>query len=234
MDEAYETERMKILEMIDEGEISLSDGLQLLEALTGQTPAPVRGLSDENAPPPDDTAEPSTVPTTEPDDPPEVFVLDAPDYHESSGSGPDISHWHGWWKYIFWTGAAVMIFGALLLALAIEYSAAGFWYFCAAVPFLLGLGVLFLGWYSRTSRWIHIRVRQPPGEWPTNIALSMPLPIRPTAWFVRVFGRWIPQLDATGLDELITALDQSTTPENPLFVQVQDDEDGEEVEIFIG
>jgi hypothetical protein len=55
-----------------------------------------------------------------------------------------------------------------------------------------------------------------------------------TAWFFRVFGGKIPGLQDTSVDELIMALGDSTNPENPLYIEVEDDEDGERVEVFIG
>jgi hypothetical protein len=55
-----------------------------------------------------------------------------------------------------------------------------------------------------------------------------------TAWFLRVFGDFIPGLQGTSVDELIIALGDSTSPEKPLFIEVEDDEDGERVEVFIG
>ena len=54
------------------------------------------------------------------------------------------------------------------------------------------------------------------------------------AWFLRTFGRYIPQLDQTSLDEIILAIGETTSPETPIYVQVDDDEDGDQVEIYIG
>ena len=71
-------------------------------------------------------------------------------------------------------------------------------------------------------------------EWPRNIALSFPLPIRLTAWFLRTFGPHIPQLKDTGVDELILALGDSASPGNPLLVNVNEGEGGEQVEVYIG
>jgi hypothetical protein len=94
--------------------------------------------------------------------------------------------------------------------------------------------LIVMSWGSRTARWLHVRVRQRPGEWPQNIAFSFPIPLRMTAWFLRVFGDFIPGLHGTSVDELIVALGDSTSPENPLYIEVEDDEDGERVEVFIG
>ena len=89
---------------------------------------------------------------------------------------------------------------------------------------------------SRTARWIHVRVNtgHASREWPRKISLSFPLPIRLTAWFLRAFGQFIPDLKKTGVDELILALEDNTSPENPLFVDVHEGEDGERVQVYIG
>ena len=70
-------------------------------------------------------------------------------------------------------------------------------------------------------------------EWPRNIAISLPLPIRLTAWIVRIFRPHIPNMEGANIDEMILALEK-TSPTAPLFVQVDEGEDGERVEVYIG
>jgi len=53
---------------------------------------------------------------------------------------------------------------------------------------------------------------------------------------MRIFGRYIPDTKGASPDDILTALDaleESTTPETPIYIKV-DDEDGEQVEIYIG
>ncbi|HJS28374.1 MAG TPA: hypothetical protein VJ768_02045, partial [Anaerolineales bacterium] len=181
MAEDYRTERMKILEMIEAGDISPADGLQLLEALTGNeetSSEPRLGPARWEEIPPEDHFEPRPAEGV-----PGVEVLDA-QAKAPPGAGLDSASWRGWWKYIFWTGAGIMVLGAFLLLLAVQFSVAGFWYFCLGIPFIIGFLILLLGVYSRSSRWLHIRIQQPPGEFPSKISVSLPLPIRPAAWFI--------------------------------------------------
>jgi hypothetical protein len=110
----------------------------------------------------------------------------------------------------------------------------GFWFFCFTVPFLIGVAVIGLAYQSRTAHWLHVRIHQAQDVWPRRINLSFPLPIRLTSWFLSRFKDRISGLQNTSLDEIILALDHTTTPENPLFIQVDEGEDGERVEIFIG
>jgi len=211
-----EAERMHILQMIEDGKITAADGLRLLNALSGAKAegggAEPRGEAPSApAPPPPPKAEPS---------PPR----------------PEMGKWRQWWLIPLWIGLGMTVFGGLLMDWA--YSAGGFtfWFFCASLPFMLGVIVAALASASRSARWIHIRVNtgHASQEWPRKISLSFPLPIRLTAWFLRVFGQFIPDLKKTGVDELIMALEDTTSPENPLFVDVHEGEGGERVQVYIG
>ena len=211
-----EAERMHILQMIEDGKITAAEGLRLLNALSGAKAegggAEPRGEAPSaSAPPPPPKAEPS---------PPM----------------PEMGKWRQWWLIPLWIGLGMTVFGGLLMDWA--YSAGGFtfWFFCASLPFMLGVIVAALASASRTARWIHIRVNtgHASQEWPRKISLSFPLPIRLTAWFLRVFGQFIPDLKKTGVDELIRALEDTTSPENPLFVDVHEGEGGERVQVYIG
>ncbi len=209
-----DNERMHILQMIEDGKITAAEGLRLLNALSGAKTKgggaePAREAPSAPAPPPPAEAEPS---------PPM----------------PEMGKWRQWWLIPLWIGLGITIFGGLLMYWA--YSAGGFtfWFFCATLPFMLGVIVAALASASRTARWIHIRVNTGQAERPRKISLSFPLPIRLTAWFLRVFGQFIPDLRKTGVDELIMALEDTTSPENPLFVDVHEGEEGERVQVYIG
>jgi hypothetical protein len=128
----------------------------------------------------------------------------------------------------------ITVFGGLFMYLAMRSSGIGFWFVCASTPFILGVLVIAAAWGSRNAPWLHLRVRQAPGEKPEKIAFSMPLPIRPAAWFLRTFGRWIPGLQEQSFDEIILAVGEKTSPDNPLYIVVDEDETGEKVEIYIG
>ncbi len=110
----------------------------------------------------------------------------------------------------------------------------GFWFVCATLLLLFGLLVMLLAWQSRTAPWLHLRIEQKPGERPQRIAFSFPIPIQPAVWFVRVFGNRIPSLRNTSLDEVLLAVGETTSSENPISIQVDEGEDGEKVEIYIG
>jgi hypothetical protein len=202
-------ERLEILEMIRRGTISSEEGLKLIEAL---------GEEWEE--------ESSVSPSSEGEN---DEILD-----HTSGFDEDFSKWRSRWTIPFWIGVGFTTLGGALMYLG--WSAHGFGpgFFLAWIPFLIGVGTMTLGWNSKTGPWVHIRIQQQPGEKPEQIAISIPIPIRFLAWGIRNFGNFIKGLDATGLDEIILALEQSSPDDVPLSVNISDDEDGNQVKVFIG
>ena len=247
------SDNMRILEMIESGKISVEEGLGLLAALGGENETAV----DETVPPIASVSladEPSgTQKLSEPIPPPSPAWDSSPpasaggqDVAASAepqillGSPPaepplDARKWRRWWTIPLWIGVGLSVVGGVLLYAAVQSTGSvNFWFFCAGVPFTLGVLAIILAWQSRTSPWLHLRVQQAPGNSPQRIAISMPLPIRLTAWFLRTFGHKIPSMDGQELDQIILAVGKNTSPENPIYIQVDEGENGEKVEIYIG
>lgn len=231
----YESERLRILEMIDKGLISASEGVQLLDALQGNDD----GLSTHSQ---SYIAGDQTPIQTEPE--PEIssqveaeVFAEEPAVSETHTSNPyidsSIDKWKRWWWIPMWVGIAVTVISGVLMYFAWQSGGFGFWFACSWFPFLLGVGVMALAWGSRTARWLHVRVYQQAGEWPQKIAISIPLPLRLSAWFFRTFGRYIPNMEHTNIDEIIMALEH-TSADTPIYVEVDEGDDGERVEVFIG
>jgi polyhydroxyalkanoate synthesis regulator phasin len=233
-----ENERMRILEMIDKGEISTSEGASRLDDLARND-----NIS-EAAPETDDRmAILGKIESGEIN--PEEGARRLQEFsHQAvsetvigSHAGPtidpeDLQKWRRWWTIPLWTGIGITILSGLWMNSVYTSSGAGFWFFCSWLPLLVGVGLIVLGSLSNSTRWLHVRVKQP-GDFPSNVAISFPIPTHFTAWIVRTFGRFIPGLDNTALDEIILGLDKETS-ENPLYIHVEDGEDGEQVEVFIG
>jgi hypothetical protein len=133
-----------------------------------------------------------------------------------------------------WIGTGIVLFGALLMYGAYQSGGLGFWFGCATLPFAVGVAVLALAGFSQSARWLHIRVNTGQAEWPRNIAISLPLPLGLTAWFLRTFGSYIPPLRHTGVDELIMALGEHTSSDAPLYINVDEGQGGEKVQVYIG
>jgi hypothetical protein len=128
-------------------------------------------------------------------------------------------------------GGGILILGALIMALVYATSAARGWLVCGWLPMLLGLGIMLLVLWSRRAPWLHVRISE---EGKRKMTLSFPVPLTLAAWVVRIIQPFVPQLRETGVDELILALRDSRVRGEPLFVDVQDDEEGERVEVYFG
>jgi len=128
--------------------------------------------------------------------------------------------------------------GGWLVYGALQAPGRALWLLCGGVPLaLLGLSLLLLGWLSRATPWIHIRLRLKAGAHPRRIALSFPLPLRAAAWLLRRIRPLVPRLEATGVDELILALSETVRTDTPLMVEVRpgdEDERVEQVQVVIG
>jgi hypothetical protein len=225
-----EHERMRILEMIESGEIDASEGMRLLQT------------SDINAEPvqatvslgiPGDLSESqrfaagaATDPSNRPTEPEVITEIDDP-------QPPTAEQMRLYWMIPLWIGAGITALGGLLMAWALQATGVSIWFFMASLPFYLGVLVMALAWQSRDGHWLHLRIEENVGERSQRIAFSIPLPIRPTVWFLRNFGDRIPALRRTALDEVILALGNTTTVENPIYIEVNDEEDDERILIFI-
>jgi hypothetical protein len=95
---------------------------------------------------------------------------------------------------------------------------------------LIGVLLIALAWRSQSGPWIHVRVRGPN----ENVAVSIPAPLGIAGWVLRNFGQFIPQLERTTIDEILVALDTTSKDKAPLYVVVDEGDQGEYIEIFIG
>jgi hypothetical protein len=220
-------ERLQILEMIQSGVISASEGARLLRALEGDPDgegfSPSAGSEEEII---EDPAISSARGNRE-----EVLTGNSRARFE-----PEIEKWKRWWMIPVWIGVGITVIGALLLLWAYQSSGFSFWFGCAWLPLLLGLGVIAMAWGSRTGRWLHLRVQQQSGEWPRTFAFSFPIPLRFTSWILRTFGHFVPDLREHGVDvgAVIQAFEKTTGPDTPFYLEVDEGEGREKVQIYIG
>lgn len=213
---AESNERLRILEMIEHGEISAEEGWQRLQDLND---ADLQ--ADEEFPQVERYPGIAAPPTA---DIPESGAMQPPP--------PDFSRWRSLWAIPMWVGIGFTIVFAYLMSQA---AAAGsvFWMLCASLPFALGILLIVIGWGSRTARWLHLRVQQPPGETPQRIVISFPLPLHFAGWILRTFRGRIKGMEDIDVEGMLAAVGSNTSPENPLYVEV-DEGNGEKVQIYIG
>jgi hypothetical protein len=145
-----------------------------------------------------------------------------------------VPKWKRWWVIPFWTGVAVTVLSSWLIYAAWDARGLGLLFFFSWLPFLAGLAVLILGWNSRTGPWLHIQIRQAPGEKPRQIDINLPIPIQFAGWLLEMFGHFIPGLKAAGLMEIKTYLKTDQLQKQPLHIEINDAECGEQVTLIIG
>jgi hypothetical protein len=197
-------ERMQILNMIEKGQISAEEGVRLLETL-----ADTEASTGETASSRADTG-------------------------AAPGAAPDFGDPDRFWVYPAAVGGGIAFIGAAIY-LAI-YSRAGmtFWLTCGIIPFLLGLTVVMLAWWSREARWFHLRITNMRTD-RREFAMSLPLPLSLAAWGVGIARHFSPRFRETGVDEMIQALrDGLEEGGQPLVVDVTNDEEGERIQVYLG
>ncbi len=207
-------ERLQILDMIENGVITAEEGAHLLRLLDATSPMDA-----------DFSEEQTTSKGQSPDSALEKDALDE-----------RIARLRRWWQIPLWIGTGITVIGGLLLFWAYQASGFSFWFGCAWLPFLFGVAVMAIAWSSRTARWLHMRIQQEAGEWPQTINLSFPLPLRFTGWVLRTFGHFIPDLKEQGVDinQVIQAVEEGTNADTPFFIEVDEGEGKEKVQIYIG
>jgi hypothetical protein len=136
--------------------------------------------------------------------------------------------WRAWWLVPFSIGIGLTVAGAGVATI-------GGWYWLLAAPLLLvGIPLFTLAAATSSSPWVHVRVDTGQESWPRRIAISLPIPIRLTAWILRTFTPKINGFEETGIDELLIALDEGLLNDSPIFVEVYEGEGGEKVEVYLG
>ncbi len=143
---------------------------------------------------------------------------------------PVIQKWKRWWLILFGSGVGITVLGAWFMYL----SGVSLWLFITCIPFAIGVIVMALAWWSRTARWLHVRVDTGKDEFPRHIAISFPIPSRLIAWGVRFASKR--NLNASEklrtVSEMIAMMDEGVSSEAPLLVEVN--EGKEHVQVFIG
>lgn len=214
-------ERLQILRMIEEKQLTPDEGIQLLEALSAGEEVALEQTDTENE------GEPASLPPVSKTPPAQSELLE-----EATAAYPAPPDWATFghlWLIPLAVGGVLSAVGLGLVLLIQVASQGSFFLVCGWMPLLAGLATIALAFWSRTARWLHIRIR---GE--QRISLSFPLPLRLAGWILRLVRPFVPQLEETGLDEVILSLDEGLAGEGGFYVDVQDDEDGERVQVYIG
>ncbi|HTX91288.1 MAG TPA: hypothetical protein VMC09_08730 [Anaerolineales bacterium] len=214
-------ERNQVLKMIEDGKISPEEGLRLMQALEQNPPeedrlpgGPDQATASEAGP-----AGTSTEKSNLENDPRIARVKTTV---------------QRLWQIPLWIGVGITILSAVGMFLILRGAGGNFWFYFMILPLFLGIAIIALGVGTRTARWIFVDVHQKPGEKPGRIFLGFPFPLKLAAWFLRTFGRSIPDLKKTNVDEVIEVIETGFTGDQPLIVNVDEGDDGEKVQVYIG
>jgi hypothetical protein len=136
-----------------------------------------------------------------------------------------------------WIGILVTVLTAWGMFGIQQNSGLNFWFYCMGMPLTFGILLIALGAGSSTSRWLYVnvdRTRSRDQDGPRNISLAFPLPLGFAAWFIRTFGGYIDGLKNTNVDDVVQVIAMAKDIKDPLIVHVDDGDDGEQVQVFIG
>jgi hypothetical protein len=207
-------ERKKILQMVEDGKISAEQAASLMRALEAD---------------------------------PDVAEIEAPETEAPYGAGSDgernkapefeevKARARRFIMIPLWIGVLLTVLSAWGIYSVQQNAGVNFWFFCLMVPLLLGVLLIALGATGQSSKWLYVNVdRRHAQDWPRNITLGFPLPLGLTAWFLRNFGHNIRGMQNTNVDEIIQILDATGKSDAPLIINASDNENGEQVQVYIG
>lgn len=217
-------ERRKILQMVAEGKISAEQAASLMRALEAD--------ADADADPDGEPAE-AEIEVLEP-----VAAssgggerINAPEFERVKARARRFS------MIPLWIGVFITVLSAWGIYAIQERAGTNFWFYCMIVPLMLGVLLVALGAGGRSARWIYIDVdrrKAKAGDGPRHITLALPLPLGLVAWFFRTFGYSFPGMSRGRVDGIIQLLEVTRDSGEPMIVNVDDTDDGERVQIFIG
>lgn len=205
-------ERRKILQMVEEGKISAEQAASLMRAL-------------ETEP---DAAQIEVI-QTEPTGGFKGSEKSAMEFEDVKARARRFA------MIPLWIGVLIAVFSAWGIYGIQQSAGMNFWFYCLLFPLFLGVLLIVIGAGGQSSNWLYVNVdRRNADDWPKNITLGFPLPFGLTAWFLRTFGHNIQGMKHTNVDDIIQILDATKKSGEPFIVNVNDDEDGERVQVYIG
>lgn len=198
-------QRLKILELIESGQIDAEEGVRRLEQLSRTEDGEGMTTTDEG-----------------------VSASGVAGGRSPAGAVP-LPVVGLIWQVVFGMGVFVLAAGGFLLARA--YGRPGLpgltWRW---VLFAFGLLGLVLGWWLRRARWLTVRVREHEGP---AFTIAVPLPLGLAVWVVRRAGPFVPQLRELEADTLMLAVQDELREGRPFVLRVDEDEEGDHVEVTI-
>lgn len=205
-------ERKKVLDMVAEGKINAEEAARLMRVLDEAAEQPIEVI------PPVAAA-------------PGWEKVDAPEFEQVQRRARRFS------GAFVWIGVITIVLSAWAMSAILQSAGVNFWFICMSMPLFLGILFLALGASSRTSRWIYVDVdrrNSHDGDGPKHITLAFPLPLGFVSWFIKNFGHLIDGLKDQNIDMVLQAIAATREMTEPIIVNVDNHDDGEKVQVFIG
>lgn len=205
-------ERRKILQMVADGKISAEEAATLMRALEEE--------STED----------------------EVEIIEArPSTNQERSDAPELNEVrrraHRFSNAFLSIGILFTVLSAWAMFGIQQNAGLNFWFYCFSMPLFLGILLIMLGAGSKTSRWLYVNVDRSESkkkDGPRKISLAFPLPLGLAGWFLKTFGGRIDGLKNTNVDDVVQAISMAKNITDPLIIHVDDSDDGEKVQVFIG
>ena len=204
-----EDKKLEILRKVENGTIGIEEGADLIAGLEG-----------------DSERQGSSV-SSDPSDPlPPVEPLQK---HETSGC------WKAAWSMILVGGAVLSGFSAFWMYQGYEKRGLGWGFWLSWLPMLIGIAFMLLGWALMESPWMHVKIHGRDHNKSKGIfVFSMPVPFNIARWVMNNFGQYMPdEVNAEEVLEILNQAESSIRKGEPFQVQVDTEEDGTKVDVFI-
>ncbi len=139
-----------------------------------------------------------------------------------------------WLRLPLWIGVGMSALSAALMYWVQRGSGFGLCFYGLSLPLAFGALIAVLAARGASARWLFVDVRQRPGRRPAHLTFGFPLPLRFLRWLFRAFGQRSQGASARRrLSDFVSLMERALSSEAPLILHVND-EDGEQVSLYIG
>ncbi len=227
-----ESERMRILEQVDKGELSAEEGIGALSE------APSNNKAEEKGSPPSPlqvlealekgeiSAEEATEQLADRSKPDETVPLTNNAYEVSSGLESKKGRV---WQLLITVGLGLILLSAFWMNTRIQSAGYDFWFFSAWLPLAIGVLLISIGWASRNAYWLSVNIHSSDNGGSDKLNFHIPLPLGILRWVIFRFEHRINGVNMAKLNELLTV---KGPLKEPIVIQIEDD-DGDEIEAII-
>jgi len=143
-------------------------------------------------------------------------------------------YWKLGWSLFLWLGVGLTVLSAYWMYRGFQAAGFGVGFFLSWIPFILGIILIYAGARLMEAHWVHVKVNTADEGKPQHIDITMPLPLGWMGWIFKNFGRYMPEnIRDRHVDEILIELDKSMKRGEPFQVLVDDEKDGDHVEVLI-